>query len=407
MAAALVAGLAVVLMAGRCTAVRAQGESPVLASAKNPVAAAPVKTLVSPITEYDCGHRSPEEWLKDVREAVARGEILDPRTRRIPPIAPAVQRQGSPTCIPTPTTADIFPFEDTNSLLLTNFSNGQLFNLMSQAGNALLAAQGDNFDFIAFWVNFTPNHTLGAAFYLGLENNVSGIGRSLFDQRAALGLGGVNTEGYVMMWNINSSFWQPGTGGNAAFTRLVLGQEFEHRFAMFLPSLLDGRRLQGPDDGQCGRSAHWNFRVDGQGSGMEIAEWVGASPAARVGGSLNFNTDIGGVFSYTDLYLMGYVSPAEMDAGNSELRYLDANTSCGSPYNGPISTFSSADIIASAGARSPSSATSQKDWRTGWIMIHLPGDAPSTAELTKAAGIMQQWTADWNFGTLGRGTMNN
>ncbi len=173
-----------------------------------------------------------------------------------------------------------------------------------------------------------------------------------------------------MMWNINSTFWQPGTGANANFTRLALAQEFEHRFALFLPPLADGRALQG-NNGNCGRGFHWNWKTDGQGSGMEIREWVGSNPAQLVGGSITFNTDIGGVFSYTDLYLMGSVSPAEMDAGNSELRFMDEST-CSPTYFGPISDFSSADIIASAGERIPSSADSQQDFRTAWIMLHLP-----------------------------------
>ncbi len=171
---------------------------------------------------------------------------------------------------------------------------------------------------------------------------------------------------------------------------------------MFLPNLADGRTLQGTN---CGRAFHWNSKVDGQGSGMEIAEWVGSSPATEVGGQISFNTDIGGVFSYSDLYLMGYVSPEEMDAGNSELRYMDDG--CASPYFGPISSFSSADIIETAGPRVPDSTAAQRDFKTAWIMIHQPGDPPSLAQLEKAVGIMEQHMIDWNTGTLGRGTMDN
>jgi len=359
--------------------------------------------------EYPCELRRPERWRREIQEAVQRGEIIDPATKVLPPLAPRVLQAGTPACIPTPTRADIFPFEDIGGVLLTDFSVGELFSLMSSAVNAVHASEGDNFDFIAFWVNFTAHHTIGTAFYLGLENDVSGIGDALFNGRASFGIGGDNVEGMVMMWNINSGFWAPGTGPDARFTRLVLGQEFEHRFGMFLPNLLDGRQLQG-NNGSCGRGAHWNFKVDGQGSGMEIAEWIGASPATRLGGSLNYNTDIGAndaVFSYCDLYLMGYVSPAEMDAGNSELRYLSGNSNCSSPFSGTITTFSSADIVASAGARSPSSTTAQKDFRTAWVMIHQPGDPPSSSELGKAASILEQWTDDWHFSTLNRGTMNN
>ena len=353
---------------------------------------------------FDCRVLGPQDVLRELDAAVEAGSIsIQPP----PAIAPGPPAGGAAAvtggCL---TREHIFPFEDTNQLLLTNFSIGELLGFMTDAANSLMATHGDRYDFVGYWVNFTPDHQIGGAFYALIENDVLGIGLPLFNNRPAMGLGGVNIEGYVMMWNINSSHWEPGAGSGADFTRLVLGQEFEHRFAMFLPDLLDGRPLQG-NDGNCGRSSHWNFRVDGQGSGMEIAEWVGANPATRIGGSLNFNADIGGVFSHTDLYLMGYESGAEMDAGNSELRYMDGSTSCGPTHSGTISTFTSAEIVASAGTRIPGSTSAQQHFRTGWIMIHLPGAAPTTGQLDKAIGILEQHELDWAFGTLGRGTMDN
>ncbi|MCH7527595.1 MAG: hypothetical protein IID39_09170, partial [Planctomycetes bacterium] len=362
-------------------------------------------------SDFDCAYRTPGEWLAEVRAAVARGEIPDPATRPIPPIAPGKPRArlGETPCL---SGAHIFPFEDTKQILLTNFSNGELIDLMVTAANDLLATHGDNYDFVGYWVNFTPHHTIGTAFYKFIENDVQGIGdpstqgTPIFNFRPDLGLGGENIEGFIMMWNINDATWQPGDGPNADFTRLALGQEFEHRFAMFLPDLLDGRSLQG-NNGSCGRVFHWNWRVDGQGSSMEISEWVGSNPAELVGSFVTFNTDIpGSVFSYTDLYLMGYVSPAEMDAGNSELRYMDSSN-CSRFYFGDISDFSSADIVGSAGPRIPDSEAAQKHFRTGWIMIHQPGDPPSQSELAKAVAIHEQHMIDWDVSTLSRGTMNN
>ncbi len=360
---------------------------------------------------FRCGYRAPAEWLADLRAAVDRGEIPDPTTRRIPPIRPGRPR-SEPRGTPCLTPQHIFAFEDTDQLLLTDFSGGALVELMVTAANDLLSVHGDNYDFVGFWVNFTPHHTIGTAFYKYIENDVLGIGdpsttgTPIFNLRPDLGLGGENIEGFVMMWNVNSSFWQPGDAPAADFTRLALGQEFEHRFAMYLPDLLDGRVLQG-DSGSCGRAYHWSWKADGQGSSMEISEWVGSNPAILEGSFVTFNTDIGGVFSYSDLYLMGYVSPSGMDTGNSELRYMDNSFNCASVYNGPISHFTSTDIIAAAGPRVPDSAAAQKHFRTGWIMIHQPGDPPSQAELNKALGILEQHMIDWEFSTLGRGTMNN
>ena len=363
------------------------------------------------LAPLDCGFKGPGYWEREIREAVSRGEIADPRTRLLPQLPALQQRLTGPGQCLTP--EHIFLHEDINQVLLTNFSSGQLFDLMVTAANNVIAKYGDNYDFIGYWINFQAHHQIGSAFYKLISNDVQGIGNvgaplgrgPIFDLHRDLGLAGKRMQGMVMMWDINNNSWQPGDGDNAAFTRLVLGQEFEHRFALFLPDLLDGRALQG-DNSDCGRVFHWNWKADGQGSSMEISEWIGVGPALRVGNSINFNADNGGVFSYTDLYLMGYVSPSEMDAGNSELRYMN-DSNCSFGYFGPISDFSSADIIDAAGVRDPSSTESQKDFRTAWVIIHLPNAPPTNTQLDKAVAILQQHTLDWRFSTLNRGTMDN
>lgn len=360
--------------------------------------------------KFECGYRSPAEWMADVRAAVGRGEIADPAERRLPVIPKGNPGLASSTssCL---SRSQIFIYEDKQAFLRTNYSNGQLVDFMVKAANAVLAKHGDNFDFIGYWTNFNPTRLIGTAFYKYIVNDVRGIGdpstkgTPIFNLRPALGLGGKRIQGFVQMWNIRSSHWQAGTGAGANFTRLALAQEFEHRWAMYLPDLKDGRRLQGFSG--CGRVFHWNWRVDGQGSGMEIAEWVGTNPAVPRGTFVQFNSDIpGGVFSYTDLYLMGYVSPAEMDAGSSELRFMET-ADCRSSYFGKISPFSSKEIIASAGARVPDFTKAQKEFRTAWIMIHLPGAPPTTADLDKAVAILAQHEMDWRYSTLGRGSMDD
>lgn len=363
---------------------------------------------VHSFADFDCGtHRVALDtglWMEGVRS----GQLV-PNT---PPDVPGRNFAAGAPGIVAP--SDLFAYEDTDSVLLTNFSFDDLNELMVDAANALLVAHGDNFDFIGFWLNFDADHIIGAAFYKLVENDVLGIGDvgtivgepPIFNLRPDLGLAGNNIEGIIMMWNVNTSWWATGTGSDADFTRLALAQEYEHRFAMFLPPLLDGRVLQG-DDNICGRTLHWGWQVDGQGSGMEIAEWTGTSPATPDSTFVSFNTDIpGSVFSYTDLYLMGYQSAGAMDAGNSELRFMDGSD-CSSDYFGTPSTFTSFDIVASAGPRIPNAADEDKDYRSGWIMLHLPGAPPTAADRQRAADILNQHTTDWNASTLGLGTMDN
>ncbi|MHC4066989.1 MAG: IPTL-CTERM sorting domain-containing protein [Planctomycetota bacterium] len=364
---------------------------------------------------FECGYRPPQRWLEEVRTAVARGEISDPARRVIPPIRPGQPRTGS-GIMPCLSPAHIFPFEDTNQILLTDFSTGQLIDLMVTAANDLMATHGDIYDFVGFWLNFAPHHVIGTAAYIGLENDVTGIGvqsavgTELFNRRPDFGVGGQNIEGFLITWNINWPQWQPGTGPEAFMTRVALGHEIEHRFAMYLPDLLDGRQMQGYGGFGCYGPGHPNPAVDAQGSVLGIGEWVGSNPAviqASYPDFYLFNSDTGGSYSYTELYLMGYVSPAEMDAGNSELRYMDDWNCVSGDYYGPISPFSSADIIAAAGPRVPDSTAEDRHYRTGWIMIHLPQDPPNVGQRAKAVAIHEQLQMDWTFSTLGRGTMDN
>jgi hypothetical protein len=349
-----------------------------------------------------CGTEHPDIVAERFQAAIQRGEILDPSARAAKRVRP---RKNLPVGggTSTLTTNDVFIYEDSDDLLVSNFTDDELFLFMGDATTALIDKHGDNFDFVGFFINFQADHQLGAAFYLGLENLVDGIGLNNFIRRALWGVPGDQVEGWVMMWNVNS--WSGGIGPGTGFTRLVLGQEFEHRWGMFLDPIVGGRPLQG-NDGSCGRFGHWNFRVDGQGSGMEIAEWVGEGPAVRVGGSLNFNEDISGVFSPADLYLMGYLSPGEMSSRLSEFRYMN-NSNCFGSHNGSILNLNAAIIINANGTRVPTVQDSQKHFRCAWIMVHRPGDFPTNGEMNRMLGILEQHQIDWYNGTLGVGTIDN
>ena len=104
---------------------------------------------------------------------------------------------------------------------------------------------------------------------------------------------------------------------------------------------------------------------------------------------------------------MGFVSGAEMDALSSELRYIENSAFCSSPHNGPISTWSSADIVAANGPRVPDSATAQKHFHTAWVMLHLPGSPPTGSVVGRVVSMLNDWSETWEIDTLGRGSMNN
>ncbi len=295
--------------------------------------------------------------------------------------------------------------------MLTNYTEPAFFALKVAAVNALISERGDHFHFIGFFTNFTPHHQIGTANYAAIANDVAGIGTSPNWNHALFGLASDRIEGFATFYNINN--YAAGAGNPTAdFTRYFLAHEFEHRFAVFLPDFLDGRSLQSSGC-QGVAPSHWSPQVDGQGGALYLREWIGSNPAVSGGdcwGGFTAcrNSDIpGGHYSYTDLYLMGYVAADEMDAGSSELRFMDFGCGGATPYYGPISTFSAADIVAAAGPRIPTPLSSRKHYRAAWIMIYQPGDPPSSSNLDLAAGMLEQMRSDWSLGTLGRGTISH
>ena len=362
------------------------------------VLSAPVLAQSPPTCDADLAAQGTARYLA----RVAAGELPDPAARR-PWLDAAPVTNVATTMLVTPD--DVFPYEDSTGLLLQEFDFDVATPFLVEAINALIGTHGDVFDFVGLWTSYDPNQFV-SMFYIPVRNDVQGIGLAPFDDAASLGITSAALQGFLMMWDVNSPFVAPGAGPDADLVRLLLQHELAHRFALYLPPLAPGKPFQG-EDFVCGRPGHWHFRTDAQASAIEISEWIGVSPALRVDQVMGFNGDIpGGLYSYPDLYLMGYVTPAEMDAGASELRYMDASD-CVTPYNGPITAWDASDLIAAAGPRVPDSASAQKDFRTGWIMLYLPGEPPTLPERQKAAGILNQATLDWSVSTLGRGTMNH
>jgi len=300
-----------------------------------------------------------------------------------------------PVCFPP---SQIFQYEDTDSVMLEpTQDNGAQVALMVEAANALIALHGDEFDFIGFYTAFEPAFRLGGAFYTGVRNNVSGIGMNHFDNHARLGLLGDRLQAMVMLYTTHQTGVNPETCEPGV---TLMFHEIGHRWAVWLPDLADGRSLEG-DGGACGTGLHWGFYVDCQWSSLQCLEWVGDHPLKNNG---DFpNTDTGGWLSLLEVYLMGYISAGEMDALMSEQRYLDQG--CKDPYNGTVSTFSSADIIAVAGERVPTVEFAQKDFKSAWVVLYQPGAPPTAAELDNLGLLVEKFTSDWSITTLGRGTM--
>ena len=186
--------------------------------------------------KFVCGTVHPDTMLKQLQEAIQRGEVPDYRLYPPPTVGEFTPVDHDLIVPKTPVTpADLFLYEDTNRRLVNSFSFGTLRNLMVDAANALIARDGDQWDFLAYFCAFEPHAAsqIGAAFYTSVKNNVAGIGLSIFDIHGTLNLSGTKVQGQVMMWDIAG--WDADSSDMADYSQLVLGQEFEHRWGMFLP----------------------------------------------------------------------------------------------------------------------------------------------------------------------------
>ncbi len=290
------------------------------------------------------------------------------------------------SCVTAP---HILLYEDTQGVLVDPGStSGDEVQLEADAANELISLYGDRFDFIGFWTNFDPTTRVGGANFRNLYNQSSGFGLGPIDQRASLGLNSDRVQGFVTMYDLHlTANWD---------LNVTLDHEFGHRWMVFMLPLLDGRVMRS--------GAHAQTALDAQG-GMHAVDWAGdLNPKCRDPAN---NADTGVVWGWMQLYLMGYADQAETDAGMSQQRYMDDSVdSCpNQPYGGPVSTWTVQDIIDANGERLPAAADARKHFRTGWILIHQPGNPPGSRELDDLASLLDGYCDRWSTITLGRGTM--
>ena len=286
------------------------------------------------------------------------------------------------------TPVHIYQFEDSGRILTNPSStNADEAHLEAVAANQLIATYGDRFDLIGFWTNFNPTTRVGGANFRQIYNDTSGIGLPAINDRAALGLNTAKVQGFLTMYDLHrTASWD---------LTVTLDHEFGHRWMVYMAPLADGRPMNNGGHSQCA--------LDVQG-GMHGEEWSGVHNPRRK--TADNNVDTGVVWGWLQLYLMGHATPAEVQAGMSEQRYMnDAVATCPVGYGGVVSGWTIQDIIATSGPRVPDAASAQKSFKVAWIMIHEPGDPPTAAELGDIATLLNNYCGHWNTITLGRGEM--
>jgi hypothetical protein len=112
-------------------------------------------------------------------------------------------------------------------------------------------------------------------------------------------------------------------------------------------------------------------------------------------------------WSYLDLYLMGFITAAEVPdffiLRNLVPAGRDAN---GHPiFKADRTKVTIQDVIAVEGPRLPDVEHSQRNFNTGIVVITEHGQKPSQSLLENAEGIRKQWIDYWSTTTGHRSTM--
>ena len=112
-------------------------------------------------------------------------------------------------------------------------------------------------------------------------------------------------------------------------------------------------------------------------------------------------------YSYLDLYLMGWISPAEVP----DFFLLKNLVPAGKDGNGhPLfkadrTKVTIQDVIAAEGPREPDVDHSQRNFNTGMVLMVEHGRQPSQQLIERTQGIAKQWVEYWATTSGHRATM--
>ena len=299
--------------------------------------------------------------------------------------------------------SDNLPFEGTTGAIAEVFVDLPTVNLQNVA-REFYRTHNDDFDSLILFTNFESNLDLVGvlAFAINVQNDVLGIGNPnraeifpKFDHTAEYGSQG-KLKSFLTMKNLK--VWEDdpleNTFGPATSTLSVLTHEFGHTWIAFIdpPVLLTRDR------------AHWNFFLHTSGS------LLGGNDIQDNGDGSFITLAPKNIYSPLDLYLMGLLKtedvpptflvtdphdldlPPPYDQQTITSDRLQSIYSLGDVgFRGDKREVSIEDIIAINGARIPDAESSQKDFRTAFILLAMGEEGPTPDEIDKVEAVRLYW----------------
>lgn len=264
----------------------------------------------------------------------------------------------------------------------------------------------DSFFQYVYFTNFSQTMA-GFANEVNIENGVTGIGLSIFDNSGVYGSNGILES----RCNMNSlAAWPtPNPAQRALGTQsflTIMGQESGHRWGAFTRFMDGGSNISNMILGRA--NAHWSYYLDIDHSCLEGGNWEQTAATSFV------CPDLVDGFSDVDEYMMGlrtaeevtpmfYVSSAAND--QTGLRSQSPPPIGATAFGTPV-TVTIDDIIAAEGLRTPLPDVEEKDLRQAFIFILQNGTFASQAELDKIAGFRRAWEDYFEASCDGRLSVN-
>ncbi len=264
----------------------------------------------------------------------------------------------------------------------------------------------DQFDELIVFTTFTDNGAMGAAAYeISAQQDIQGIGRTVFDETASYGATDHKLYAFVnmMRWDSWESAGIPIDSPQSSLYS-VLGQEFAHRWLSFMHytdgSGADSAAMLGRD------AAHWASTLQADASVMD-------------GNLLIDNGDgsftVAGAFSrYSplDLYGMGLAPATDVPAFFRVANAVDGSGKVIDPTKylgrttkifGQRENITIDQIIADEGPRVPDSDHSPHAFRVAFVLLTRPGER--AVDVTDIANKLDRARLTWEqqFAIMSKG----
>jgi subtilase family serine protease/flagellar hook assembly protein FlgD len=253
----------------------------------------------------------------------------------------------------------------------------------------------DRYDFIVVFSKFEFDTGDAQAFYIGVRNDVRGLGIPVFDNSSYFG-SNAKLQGYIDMAALSRYRLNPGDSRFEEVMR-TLSHEFLHRWAAKV-HFIDGNGQ--PSGALLGRdNAHWSFLLDTGGSVEYGNRWVDNG-----NGTFTSLPDRQ-FFSPLDLYLMGMLRRQEVPPSF----YIHAPDvlahrlpEAGVTISGQRRDVTIDQVIAAEGPRQPDADAAQKQFRIGFVLLTQPGTPATEQDIAQVNAVREAFETRLGALTGGR-----